>query len=743
MSQDPGPTLEAPKVAFKKKKLNRNYVPPPDTNNLNNTNSSPSNLNENSNTSGQQAQVNQAEQTPPPQVITDISTLGPLKKKRLIPKFKSSESTSEASEATENTPQSAVQRNDNTNNSSLSTQQTNQQEQASLTQAPQVITDISSLGPLKKKKKKIIETLPDNSQNTADSSAPSSTTPIETNEIPNIDLTNDSSNDISSISSSSTRLGLDIEQDNTLSGRYMNPNFDLSRIGKNESRQLLNKSISKEYAERFTKDMTAREEQFRKEYIKPKEKVDEQLVNADFLQTELNSMIEAISKNVQSNTENFDLNKCNFDDITITSGTSFKPNLNGLAKSYTMNSQEAIDTLSGKHELLSVDELKTELGAEFLKTSKNANIDKEDIIKQVKTLYNQSNKQISPTEFVIDLSLPESVNLICNIGLFFAAGLKCHPTVLFTRLYGQMNEDSRGRANIVSLQAALLQAKSSVTDITGNYRYTVFYVLHLIRLAQCSALLRYMSGLLTFKKKNYYADALILDSDLCNSLADEIEKIECVQIQGGLVHINITDLTPAVPGDRFALRVSGIVDSYLRKTRNWLLQGVEINSEHILPLTDVLKIFVKSFLMQKNGNCISLDALYEIFEGIANLSAQNNTNQNNSNGQDNLQQNTIDPCCNHPAYKKFVEIFKSKDVTKYWETRTKVWVTIVTALNEKILPYIILFGVNIPQTKATMNPAYFRDPVSCLKIANALLPMKFPVFNIRYESIKSNVSTLD
>ena len=374
-------------------------------------------------------------------------------------------------------------------------------------------------------------------------------------------------------------------------------------------------------------------------------------------------------------------------------------------------------------------ELKTELGASFLKTPQSSGDQSEDFIAQIKKLFNQSNKQISPTDFVIDLSMQESVNLICQIALFFSTGLRCHSSVLFNRLYNQMNEDSRGRANIVSLQTALLQAKSTVTDITGSYRFTVFYILHLIQLAQCSSSLRYMSGLLTFKKKNYYGDALILDSNLCNQLSEEVEKIECVQIQGGLIRINIPDSVPATSGDRFALRVSGIVDSYLRKTRNWLLQGVEINSEQTKPLADVLKIFIKSFLIQKNGSCLSLDALYEIFELIASLSDQNNS--------------VLDPCCDHPAYKRFVEIFRGKDVTRHWDTKTKIWVTILNALNEKILPYIILFGVTIPQTKTTMNPAYFRDPVSCLRIAHALLPMKFPAFNIRYEAIKHDVSSLD
>lgn len=718
MSQEPPPPLDhVPVTALRKRKTNRN--------NSQQTNSEPSN-NQNPTQPNPKAQQtsgtdnSEQDQASSSQVITDLSTLGPLKKRRSKPKTAATTTT----EAPHENPQKTTTEplpNVNENKVNFS------QQSSQSSQAPQgeVIAEISSLGPLKQRKSRskptFVDIPSDNSQ------TGSNQTPIETNEIPNIEIKTDSSYENISVSSSGSRLGLDIEQDNALSARYMNPNFDLSKIGKNESKQILSKSISQEYGERFTKDMTAKEEQFRKEYVKPMKKDEEQLVNASFIKSELNSMIESVTKNIQSNTEKFDLNKCNFNGITK-SDNLFTLNISGLAKSYTITSQEAVDSLSGKYNILSIEEIKKELDADFLKTSNDLIETNEDFIKQIRTLISQVNKQASPTEFVIDLSNQESIDLICKIAFFFTAGLKCHSLDLFNKLYSQMNEDSCGRANIVSLQTSLLQAKSTITDITGSFRYAVFYVLHLIQLAQCSSLLRYMSELLSFKKKNYYIDALINDSDLCNLLSEEVEKIECSQIQGDLVRINIQDGVPAVSGDRFALRVTGIVESYLRKVRNWLLQGVENNSENSEALSDVLMIFVKTFLTQKNGSCLSIDALYDIFEGIAGLSEQNPSQSN------------LDPCCSHPAYKKFMEIYRGREVTKFWDTKSRIWTAIVLALNEKILPYIVLFGVSIPQTKAAMNPAYFRDPNTCLRIAHAFLPMNFPSFNIRFEMIKHYVS---
>ena len=725
MSQNPPPPLDSVPITGLRKRKPKNSSAQQTNSGLSNnnqtTNSAQSssqtqpttgtNINDNKN-----ALTQQPNQTPT--VITDLSSLGPLKQRRTKPKS----STTQTPQANVTESQPITKLNDN-NNNSPEKQLTIQTEQTS---SDQPITNVAALGPLKQRKSRQKPAFVEPPTESSQTNAQTKQTVIETNEIPNIDISTDSSTENLHFSSSSgSRLGLDIEQDNAHSARYMNPNFDLSKIGKNESRQILNKSISKEYAERFTKDMTAREEQFRNEYVKPKERNDEQLVNSSFIQSELNSMIDTISQNIQKNTEKFDLSKCNFNGISTTENL-FKPNLNGLAKSYTASSQEAVDLLTGKREFLSIDDLKKELDANFLNTPNESTETKEDFIKQIRSLLTQSSKQTSPTEFVIDLSKQESINLFCNIALFFSSGLKYHSSILFDKLYNQMNEDSCGRANIVSLQASLLQAKSTITDITGSYRYTVFYILHLIQLAQCSSLLRYMSGILSFKKKNYYSDALILDSDLCNSLSEEVEKIECAQLQGDLLRINIPDGVPAPSGDSFSIRISGIVESYLRKIRNWLLQGVNINTESTEPLTDILKIFAKSFLIQKNGSCLSLDALSDIFEGIASLSEQN-----------------LDPCCNHQAYKKFIEIYRGKEVSKYWDTKSRIWTTIVLALNEKILPYIILFAVTIPQTRTTMNPSYFIDPVCCLRIAHALLPMNFPTFNVRYETIKNNVSTLD
>ncbi|OHT02019.1 hypothetical protein TRFO_30978 [Tritrichomonas foetus] len=614
--------------------------------------------------------------------------------------------------------------------------------QPAAVEAPQVLDSVQSAGPLRKRKAKTSsstispsdfspDSLTSSSPTPTASTQPSqfsssptnSTTPVETNEIPDIDLMGESSHtrstsneNLYSTSSHGSRLGLDTEQEHTLASRYMNPNFDLSRIGKHESKQLLNKSVSKEYGERFTKDMSQREEIFRKEYVKPIEKSNDIQLSSIFLMKELESVLASTALEISNNAEKFDLSKCHFEDLPL-GKTEFHPNLSGLARTYTMTSQEAIDSLSGKQKVLSVNDLKTELDAAFVPTPPDIEIRENDFIAEVDKLFDASNKQISPTEFLIDLSTVESIKLIEKITSFFAIGLKGKASGFFDRLYSQMNEDSRNRANIVPLQTALIQAKTGVSD-NSNFKYMVSVVLNLIQQAQCSALLRYMSGLLTFKLDNYFGDAFILDSYQCNQLSEIVEKIECVQLIGAFPKGSIPN-SPSVPGDRYALRISSSVENYLKQTRNWLLQGVEVNQEHINPLTDILKLFTKSFLAQKNGSILGIDALLEIFESISTL--------------------TID----HPAHKKFVSIVQNKEIVKLWDNRSKVWTIVTNCLNSKILPYVILFGISIPQTKTTMNPAYFRDPIVCLKIAYALLPMKYPNFNVGYESIKHKVASLE
>lgn len=523
--------------------------------------------------------------------------------------------------------------------------------------------------------------------------------------IPEIDFLNSkdstSSNGSSSFYSLSRKKStIFFDDDDDQIPIYLTPNYDLSSIKTIETQRYLNKNsveVNKKY---FLKAMNEKENQFKETFQKSDfKKVNEEAINdPEFIKRELEIVINNNCSNVLSNMEKFNINECDFSKVQKKNIVS-RPSDNALNHIYYLSKEEAVQYLKGdKDEPFS--QMKKDLDVEMIKDEEKI-IEESPIYLEVLKLFGYALEQ------TINLESENSFALILKITEFFTNGIKNSPALFFDKLYEQYLIDIKEKPELLIIQPNLLMNEQQDKSMGV---YLAKKVIQLIQNSQCSALLRYLSTLTSLKEEFYYDDAQINNDDECINLANVISKIDCNSLIGEFPFKNIPQFINPISYIQLSKRIKNIVNKLLKNYKMTLLKKVNFGESEFV---DIFHLFFNIFLTKKTGEVLPLDILWDIYLGISNSSFE------------------------HPYFEKFKSIINNPEVSGTFYRSQKALKATIYALNEKILPYIILFTINLPPIKDLPDPEYTQDAVKCIRISHSFLDLSFINININYETMKS------
>lgn len=457
----------------------------------------------------------------------------------------------------------------------------------------------------------------------------------------------------------------------------------------------------------FEDFMKNKEENFKANYVK--------IVKKDEDNAELD--LKKISSNVFSNikkdirereNQTFDINSCDFNSTTI-GNPLFQPSMNGISNVFLKNSEDLLNDLNGKKVRTEMSKMKTALNANYLTITESQPCEEINYCREIYKLFESCRQEISDNEYIINLSHPDAQKLISLIAKFFVTGLRMHPNKMLDDILSYMTSTNSD----ASLQSSIYRAKR-IDDKKSPFNFFVDFVLNLLEDSQCSSLLKYLNDNIQLKSKYYYVSSPILNPALSNIFAICVEKIDISELNGFFMSESLT--LPPFPADKISDFITGSINEYLDETRKWILKGVDYKTNQLEPLSQILILFMNILLTNSDGKISPLSSLWDLYEAIAKTNSQ------------------------HPMFSKFCKILKSEEVNHGFNQIPKAIRATVFALNEDLLPYILLFSNGVVKTRSVPSPYYLNNLESCVKISYALLPLANPLFHVKYDSIKSHLN---
>ncbi|OHT11417.1 hypothetical protein TRFO_19151 [Tritrichomonas foetus] len=448
------------------------------------------------------------------------------------------------------------------------------------------------------------------------------------------------------------------------------------------------------HREAFRAKMTEYEQNFWRDYTKPEGTISKEISIQDKISSALDDLSKSHKESLQTQSRVYSDKCINIDDIPGET-VLFNPELQGLAKIYTLLSDEAINNLENR--------------LSYLNDAQEGKLDngEKNYAKEIEDLYEKAKKQVTSSLTHLDISEEAPFNLIVKIAEFFDIGIRGKAIRIF-------NHMSDIPTNNINLQSAIIYAHSGNNN-ENNIQFLTKFVYIMLLNMQCANLIRTLSKDDTFLKQNYYADAPIRDPIIAEIFAVAIEKIECAEITGEINESKAPLYSPPVSPKKFAQRVSSTVDDFLTTTRKWLLEDIDIQTKYISILYPVLRLFMDTFLTQSSGEIASISALWDVFESISSQKI------------------------NGSSFQKFQKILSSKEVTKDFSNANKAIAAIAQIFNQGILPEVVLWGVNAKPVKGVKNPVYSNNLEVCKMISEGFHQFKYTKIQIQLELLKEEI----
>lgn len=481
----------------------------------------------------------------------------------------------------------------------------------------------------------------------------------------------------------------------------LSPDYDLSNFtGELDSAQ------KEEISHYFYQKMEKREHEFSMGYKSSSLNEVSNLSDSYYREQELKNELAKINNSIRKRNVQFSLDKFDFKQIEEDK-IHFLPEKSELNSIYFLSEDSANEIISGnaKNDEISLEQMKNDLEFDYDLSNINLECDDDDNTKYFENLYNTSSEKIENDNYIIDLSSSESSKMINRIIQCFADGISVSFNVFINDLIQNLTTDSKSTPEFSFLLSQIMKSKNA----TEKYDFICLgkLILNLIFNAQCSSLFRYLNESLDFKKNHYFQDSPMMDYKQCDVLANIIENIECAHFENSFIYENLPKNINPISSKRMVKRIKYTIEILFNEIRNSLLQND--SEEQPKTIKTIIDIFKSILLLNKNGKVAPEETIWAIFEEITKTPIK------------------------HPKYKDFckiIESFKTQSISLK-EKATRV---ITKSLESKILPYIILFSLNIQLPIEIKAPAYIKDTVSVLRIAHAFL--KLITIDIKYDPAK-------
>jgi hypothetical protein len=462
---------------------------------------------------------------------------------------------------------------------------------------------------------------------------------------------------------------------------------DLSKAKVADTLELLSGSVSERRQQKFVEKMQGKEATFMETYVRPQERSEQAAVDKAFIERELAATLRATGEAIRARAAPFEAG-FRLPGVDLIE-PMFRPAPVGLAAVYAQPGDVAFAGLfSG------IDDAIADLGWPFARPAE-VPVVAVDYAARWGDLLMQATRQLSATEFIIDLSFNSTADLISEIACFFVVGLRTRLYTVFAQLSARITKDSTERADLVPLDTAIRIAHG--TAERSDMRAAASYAVALLKDAQLAALLRYLSNLGWYLREWYYDDALVRDAKLCLKLAGIAEDIECKTIRDPFDIESIPEVAPPVPIDRFVVRVQGAINGFLESARLALIQGEGEKAGKGEQLWDIARLFVHALVTLENGNLAPLEVLWDVFDAVQTAKVE------------------------HSQFPAFLDIIdQDPEVNAVLAgTRKKVVGLLYALLKRSLFPYAIMFTAAISPPPKLAKPFYWSSPASILKLAGA------------------------
>jgi hypothetical protein len=346
---------------------------------------------------------------------------------------------------------------------------------------------------------------------------------------------------------------------------------------------------------------------------------------------------------------------------------------------------------------------KAELGAAYVPVSEfKADPPEINFVDRIRALVSSATKQIS-AKSAIDLGSAGGVDLVTCLATVFVNGLTATPAAVVKALSERIEKDALDQPGLMMLQVAVAQP---TPPEKSSLRFAAAFVLSLLRQSQLSALIQYL-GESSFADRKYFADAIVREFGTCARIAEEIERLECLELVDDVKLSQVPSFAPPVGTARFVRRITGAVDELVDKSRQWLLDRKELGKRQLPLYLGIVRLFMDAFLTLENGDLGGIDALWDLFEAFR------------------VQKSP------HNSFPVFLDILKSSESgTTFSTNRRRLVAALHSFLTRGILQFVILYAVGGAPVRQIANPVYSKDPSACLRISAAFLPLK----ELRFES---------